>query len=204
MPTMFIATVFNDTAKHFVTQKHSHICTSNNVDLEKTERSLLNQSGNYVRYLDYSYTAMAHRNPKEGKWKGNDRIVCVVSYGHTNAEQILSNTSTYGANWCVRIGCQWSTERSPTAEIHGFVHSDERRELVSAHVPLRCHRYKSTGWIWKYCILSTQCIYVFRVILKINSKYCSKPPSHVIIIMQICFPGKQKLNNLYHFDGFCD
>jgi len=65
MPTIFIATVFNDTAKHFVTQKHTLICTSNNVDLEKTELSPLNQSSNEVRYLDYNYSAMAHRNPKE-------------------------------------------------------------------------------------------------------------------------------------------
>jgi hypothetical protein len=30
-----------------------------------------------------------------------------------------------------------------------------------------------------------KCISVFRVILKINSKYCYKPPTHVIINMQI-------------------
>jgi hypothetical protein len=54
--------------------------------LKKTELSPLNQSGNYVRYLDYNYTAMAHRNPKEGKREGNNRIVFAVSYGHTNAK----------------------------------------------------------------------------------------------------------------------
>jgi hypothetical protein len=52
MPTVFIATVFNNTSKYFVKQKHTNICTSMNVDLEKTELSPLNQSGNYVRYYE--------------------------------------------------------------------------------------------------------------------------------------------------------
>ena len=37
--------------------------------------------------------------------------------------------------WCAQLGCQQSTQLTPSANLNGFVRFAERRNLVSAHVP---------------------------------------------------------------------
>ena len=37
--------------------------------------------------------------------------------------------------WCAHLGCQYSTELTPHANLNGLVRFDERRNLVSARMP---------------------------------------------------------------------
>jgi hypothetical protein len=58
----------------------------------------------------------------------------VASTLHTTSEHGVSNITTADAQ---TSGCQQSTELTPPADLNGLVGFAERRNMVSAHVPLR-------------------------------------------------------------------
>jgi len=87
--------------------------------------------------LQSSWNVMAHSDEREGKWRGNWRMVWVASILRTTSEHGVSSITTADAHtWAASSRLNW---RHP-ADLNGLVRFAERRNLVSARVPSRFKR----------------------------------------------------------------
>jgi len=132
---------------------------------------------------------MAHRDARQGKWRGNCRMEWVASTLHTTSEHGVSSISTADAHSSAASGrLNWR----PPADLNGLVRFAERRNLISARVPSHSKRSlpglfpggKAAGW-WLWPAICRGAV--------------SPPPSNACIAMSWGDPQ----NSLY-FMNYCN
>jgi len=89
--------------------------------------------GKNLLILDSGWTVMARGDAREVKWRGNMWVESVASSLHTTSEHGVSSITTIDTHTlAASIQLNWY----PPANLNGLVYFAERRNLVSAHVPL--------------------------------------------------------------------
>ena len=88
---------------------------------------------------------MAHRDVREGKWRGNWWMEWVASTLHTSSEHGVSSITTADAHTSTASSrLNWR----PVADLNGLVRFAERRNLVSARVPSHFKSSLPIAWPW--------------------------------------------------------
>jgi hypothetical protein len=83
--------------------------------------------------VESSWNVMAHGDEREGNWRGNWRMECVASTLYTTSEHYVSSITTADTHTSAASSrLNWR----PPADLNGLVCFAERRNLVSARVPL--------------------------------------------------------------------
>ena len=86
-----------------------------------------------MNVVDSRWIMMAQGDAREGKWRGNWQTKWVANTLHTTSERGVSSITTADAQTSAAI-IDWT---DGPVDLNGFVRFAERRNLVSARVPLR-------------------------------------------------------------------
>jgi len=104
--------------------------------------------------IDCSWNMMAHGDVREEKWRGNWRMEWVASTLHTTSERGLPSSTMHTPRLPV---VDWTDS---SADLNRLVRFAERRNLVSARVPLHFKRSltvsnvgQKTFYPERYCVV---------------------------------------------------